>query len=93
MHITHRSSNNVSVIYLTGSLNREGIHQLEYLLDHSSNRLRHRIQLNLSGIRELDPDCLGYLENWIANIRRKGREIALTEIETLKTRGMPTLSM
>ncbi len=93
MQITHRSSNNVSVIYLTGSLSWEGIHQLEFLLDHSSNRLRHRIQLNLSGIRELDPECLGYLQNQIANFRQDGREIALTEIEVPNARVMPKLSM
>ncbi len=93
MQITHRSRNNISVIYLTGSLSWEGIHQLEYLLDHSSNRLRHRIQLNLSGIRELDPECLGYLQNRIANFRQDGREIALTEIDTLNAQATSKLSI
>ena len=82
MQILHRSHNNVSIIMLDGSLTREGISQLDFFLNHILDHHRDRILLNMQGIHNLDVDCLGYLVGRIAEIRRSGRDIALTVMTT-----------
>ena len=78
MQILHRTHKNLSVIVLDGSLTREGISQLDFFLNHVLDHHHERILLNLQGIYNLDIQCLGYLVSRIAQIRRSGRDIALT---------------
>jgi anti-anti-sigma regulatory factor len=93
MQILHRSHNNTSIIYLDGSLNWAGIHQLDYLLNHSMQHLRERILLNLSGVKELDPECLSYLVSRISWIRQSGRDITLTALDSSPDRVVSDLAM
>jgi ABC-type transporter Mla MlaB component len=78
MQILHRTHKNLSIIMLDGTLNRESLSQLDFFLDHILDYHFDRILLNLQGIRKLDVECLGYVVRRISEIRRSGRDIALT---------------
>jgi len=78
MQILHRRRRGISVIYCDGSLNREGLAQLEFFLDHSLEYLRGRIVLNTIGITNLDPDCLSVLISRLAKLRNRGWDIFLS---------------
>jgi len=78
MQILHRRRRGISIIYCDGTLDREGVAQLEFFLDHSLEYLRGRIVLNTIGITNLDPDCLTVLISRVAKLRNRGCDILLS---------------
>ncbi|KPL07962.1 hypothetical protein AMJ86_02375 [bacterium SM23_57] len=93
MQILHRGRNNVSTIYLDGTLDWEGIQQLEFFLDRSLEFLRDRVVLNLSDMHYMDPQCLEYLVDHIAKIRDCGWDIALTVLDVSDHELIPDLAI
>lgn len=82
MEILYRSKGNVSVLRITGSLNREWILQLKNILSMMLEKKWMSIVLNMEGVEKIDPYRLSVLVSQANKSRELGGDLKISNLNT-----------